>query len=79
VNLFLAHRPHYRADRDRMSGVAEACPLTQIGPALRGFTFVRCSSSPMASIPHALAGGDLLPRFKLVRLPSAYGCLRLTP
>jgi hypothetical protein len=48
--------PQYHSDRGWILGVALTGTLTWIRSALRGFTRVRCCSTPPASSPHALAG-----------------------
>ena len=48
-------RPPYRPGHGWISGVAFPSTLASIRPASRGFTSVRCCSSPPASSPRALA------------------------
>jgi len=56
TTVFLNRRPQVRVPSRLgwISGVALRSTLTQAGPALRGFTCVRCCGSPRASIPHDL-------------------------
>src|SRR3989442_6279144 len=48
--------PQYHSDRGWILGVALTGTLTLIRSALRGFTRVRCCSTPPASSPRALTG-----------------------
>jgi hypothetical protein len=76
-------RPQYRSDLGWILGVAFLGTLTRSARPVRGFTFVRCCSSPTGFFPtrprgvtRAWASLDGGPR---VQLPLACGCYQLAP
>jgi predicted 3-demethylubiquinone-9 3-methyltransferase (glyoxalase superfamily) len=76
-------RPQYRSDLGWILGVAFLGTLTRSARPVRGFTFVRCCSSPTGFFPtrprgvaRAWASLDADPR---VQSPLACGCYQLAP
>jgi hypothetical protein len=66
--MYCRSRPHYRSDLGWILGIAFLGTLTRSARPVRGFTFVRCCSTPKASSPHGLAARAVA--FSLRLLPT---------
>ena len=76
--MYCRSRPQYRSDLSWILGVAFLGTLTRSARPVRGFTFVRCCSTPPASFPHGLAAPSrIVSRHSRLRAV-AFG-LRLLP
>jgi hypothetical protein len=72
--MYCRSRPQYRSDLGWILGVAFLGTLTQSARPVRGFTFVRCCSTPSGFFPTQPRGAK---PDCLATLPPACSCLRL--
>jgi hypothetical protein len=72
--MYCRSRPQYRSDLGWILGVAFLGTLTQSARPVRGFTFVRCCSTPSGFFPTRPRGAK---PDCLATLPPACSCLRL--
>jgi hypothetical protein len=69
--MYCRSRPQYRSDLGWILGVAFLGTLTRSARPVRGFTFVRCCSTPRASSPHGLAARAVAVSLRLLPTRSA--------
>ena len=72
--MYCRSRPQYRSDLGWILGVAFLGTLTRSARPVRGFTFVRCCSTPSGFFPTRPRGAK---PDCLATLPPACSCLRL--
>src|SRR5580704_6513516 len=72
--MYCRSRPQYRSDLSWILGVAFLGTLTRSARPVRGFTFVRCCSTPSSFFPTRPRGAK---PDCLATLPPACSCLRL--